>query len=386
MLPRARIAGRRVTMSEGESIQKVHSELQEGMALKKCRKCGCMQEALESLQTALTAPEVGASNDLLTNIGSWLTQMEPNKYSCLGCDYCYPAVAQNILFESYPDLAVDTSLSCSTSEDQTWPPVAGDYFVLCDSDGGSCSVAVSTLASVDLAKTLAERRPEEICIVGKTETENIGVEKVIRNTVTNPSLRTMILAGKESEKHFSGRTLYQVWKEGVDESMRVIGSPGRRPFLKNVTRKEVSAFREQVRMIDLIGCEDVQRIIGTAKDTATEFGTACECGSPKPVKVGNLVATVPTIRAREPSRIEMDKGGYFVILPQHEKRTITVEHYSYDNTLLRNIEGKTARELYLTIVNNGWATQLSHAAYLGKELEKAQLSIELGFKYVQDAA
>jgi tetrahydromethanopterin S-methyltransferase subunit A len=66
--------------------------------------------------------------------------------------------------------------------------------------------------------------------------------------------------------------------------------------------------------------------------------------------------------------------------------TILVEHYSYDNKLLRKIEGKNGRDIYFTIINNKWVTELSHAAYLGKELIKAELSIKKGFKFVQDGA
>ncbi len=38
------------------------------------------------------------------------------------------------------------------------------------------------------------------------------------------------------------------------------------------------------------------------------------------------------------------------------------------------------------MIENGWVTEFTHATYLGKELEKAELSIKLGFKYVQDGA
>ena len=82
----------------------------------------------------------------------------------------------------------------------------------------------------------------------------------------------------------------------------------------------------------------------------------------------------------------MDESGYFVVIPQPDSAIITLEHYSYDNKLLRVVEGKVARDIYWTTVENGWVTQLSHAAYLGKELAKAELSIELGFRYVQDGA
>jgi tetrahydromethanopterin S-methyltransferase subunit A len=65
---------------------------------------------------------------------------------------------------------------------------------------------------------------------------------------------------------------------------------------------------------------------------------------------------------------------------------LSVEHYAYDNTLLRHIEGANARALYLTIIQNGWVSELSHAAYLGKELAKAELALTQGLPYVQDGA
>ena len=82
----------------------------------------------------------------------------------------------------------------------------------------------------------------------------------------------------------------------------------------------------------------------------------------------------------------MDKAGYFVIVPLTDKGVVNVEHYAYDNSLLRVIEGATARAIYFTIINSGWVTELSHAAYLGKELAKAELSLQNGFKYIQDGA
>ncbi len=82
----------------------------------------------------------------------------------------------------------------------------------------------------------------------------------------------------------------------------------------------------------------------------------------------------------------MDKAGYFVILPRADVGVINVEHYSYDNVLLRAIEGTNARALYSTIIANGWVTELSHAAYLGKELAKAESSLIHGPKYIQDGA
>jgi tetrahydromethanopterin S-methyltransferase subunit A len=73
-------------------------------------------------------------------------------------------------------------------------------------------------------------------------------------------------------------------------------------------------------------------------------------------------------------------------LPSKKKSSILVEHYSYDNKLLRKLEGKSSRDIYLTIITNKWVSELGHAAYLGKELARAELSIKKGFKFVQDGA
>ena len=366
-----------------DAISEIQSALRGGMELAKCRKCGCMKETLERLQSPLSSLRTDASSGLLKDIELWQKQMEQIKYSCLGCEYCYPAVAMNILNQAYPEIA-DQSLACAFEvKEQSWPPVPGEYFAFCD--GPSCPVAVSTLASAELSENLANLRPKELCIVGKTETENIGIDKVIKNTITNPTIRFLLLAGRDPDGHQSGRTLLALWENGVDDAMKVIGSPGRHPVLRNVTREEVEAFRMQVKVVDAIGCEDMNRISEKLRELSQEPMPSCSCeectDEARPIH-----ATVSVIHAEEPSVIEMDKSGYFVIIPQTEKGLITVEHYSYDNRLLRRIEGKDARSVYITIIEKGWVTQLTHAAYLGKELAKAELSLKLGFRYVQDGA
>jgi len=61
-------------------------------------------------------------------------------------------------------------------------------------------------------------------------------------------------------------------------------------------------------------------------------------------------------------------------------------HYSYDNSLLHVIEGSSARGLYLKIIAENWVSEMSHAAYLGKELAKADLTLQLGIPFNQYAA
>jgi tetrahydromethanopterin S-methyltransferase subunit A len=278
------------------------------------------------------------------------------------------------------------TLACDFEvREDVWPALPGDYHQFCE--GEACPVAVSTLANVELAEQLAITRPPELCIVGKTETENIGIDKVVKNTITNPTIRYLVLAGSDPRGHYPGQTLLALWENGVDEKMRVMGSTGKRPILRNVSRAEAERFRQQVEVVDLIGCDDVDTIVAKLEELAqrplpSSTGSCAHC-SPE---LSAAAPPVPVITAKEPANIEMDRAGYFVIIPHAAEMTIIVEHYTYDNRLLRIIEGKSARDIYWTIIENEWVSQLSHAAYLGKELIRAELSLIHGSKYVQDGA
>lgn len=399
-------------MSEDPSLAQVGSELREGMTLAKCRQCGCMKDALLKLQTTL--PALGSQEALMlqAEVDQWLGDMQPIKYTCLGCDYCIAAAAGNLFAQVFPDASDGLVLSCGFEVKQgSWPVVPGEYFLL---DNGSSPAAVSTLGSLDLPEQLAALKPKGLAIVGKTETENIGLDKIIKNTIANPALRYLIVAGHDTEGHYPGQTLLALAANGVNDKLRVVGSQGKRPVLRNVTRQEIEAFRQQVRIVDMIGCEDAvaiaAKVVELTSNVADECSDAsCAChsrpavGLPIAIDVAPAVsacgcngsceegasvgsAGIPVIEAQVPTKIELDRAGYFVVILQRDRGVIVTEHYSYDDTLLRVVEGRDARSIYWTVIENGWVSQLSHAAYLGKELAKAELALKMGFKYVQDGA
>ncbi len=369
------------------------------MQLPKCQKCGCMADTLQFLAAA----PAGADAALGDWVTAWSAQMQPVKYACLGCDPCYPAVAQNLFVAAFPTIE-PPALSCDFQvTGANWPPVVGEYFVL----DAAAPVAVSTLASVELAEALAQRRPAGLALAGKTETENIGIDKIIKNCISNPALRHLLVCGRDSAGHQTGQTLLALARNGIDASGRVVGSPGKRPVLRNVTRAEVEQFRQQVAVVDLLGCEDVDDICariealapaassscgccggdtrGQAEPPAPAAETGCGCGDgcdsqPAAAEIAAVVAALPS------GEVALDRAGYFVIVPLAARQVINVEYYGYDNTLLAVVEGGAAREIYLTLIEQGWVTELSHAAYLGKELAKAELSLAHGFKYLQDGA
>lgn len=271
------------------------------------------------------------------------------------------------------------TFASTKSKKVAWPYVPGTYFV---TDPGA-PVAVCTLGSVNLAPQVAANPPAGLCITGKVETENIGIEKIIKNVISNPAIRFLLCVGDEPPKHLTGATMVALFENGIDENKRIPGSPGMRPVLPNTSVEEVDAFREQVEPVVMLGCTDVEQIHNKVLELASrtpetevkEFHPSSSLEERE--AVGRIEATGET-----PERIKLDKAGYFVV--NIENGTILVEHYSYKEELLRIIEGRDARSIYLTIVRNGWVSKLDHAAYIGKELTKAELSIQHGSAYLQD--
>ncbi|MGB8644976.1 MAG: hypothetical protein WCF84_07045 [Anaerolineae bacterium] len=233
-------------------VDTIRAEMEKGIALPKCQKCGCMHETLDKLALLLPEAKTEEAQMLRESIRAWDQQMQPVQYACLGCVYCYPAAAQNAFATTFPEAAETPALACDFRLGSGWPPVVGEYHIV-DPSG---HVAVSTLGSIALAQDLAAVKPSGLAIVGKTETENIGIDKIVKNMITNPGIQYLVLAGQETAGHQSGKTLLALAENGIDANGRVIGSPGKRPVLRNVTNEEVEAFRRQVQIVDLIGWEE----------------------------------------------------------------------------------------------------------------------------------
>jgi tetrahydromethanopterin S-methyltransferase subunit A len=68
-------------------------EIARGMALKKCRKCGCMKDALDQAEGAFASSEEPDIRSLLPRISDYQARMEPLAYDCIGCKKCWGADA-----------------------------------------------------------------------------------------------------------------------------------------------------------------------------------------------------------------------------------------------------------------------------------------------------
>ncbi len=141
-----------------------------------------------------------------------------------------------------------TSEQISARYEEPWPPIRGDY-VVGNPEG---SVAVVTLAS--------SLRAEGAVLIGQCKTENLGLEKIVANVISNSNIRFLLICGIESKGHLPGDTLIALHRNGIDEAGRIIGSKGAIPFIQNLPPEAIRRFQDQVSVIDKIGLVDERKI------------------------------------------------------------------------------------------------------------------------------
>jgi len=101
---------------------------------------------------------------------------------------------------------------------------------------------------------------DNVAIYGRLKTENIGIEKIIANVISNPHIRFLIICGKDIRGHCSGKSLVCLYKKGRNENHRIIDAPGAIPFIENLNDKAITRFQHQITLIDLIGITDQKRL------------------------------------------------------------------------------------------------------------------------------
>jgi len=79
-----------------------------------------------------------------------------------------------------------------------------------------------------------------------------------------------------------------------------------------------------------------------------------------------------------------DLKGYFLIRVDEKKKRIEAGFCTYKHVIVKMVYGSNAIEIYNTIIRKRLISLLEHAAYLGKELYKAELALKYGKKYRQE--
>lgn len=80
----------------------------------------------------------------------------------------------------------------------------------------------------------------------------------------------------------------------------------------------------------------------------------------------------------------LDPKGYFLIRTNPEKKEIEVAFCTMRNQICYKVTGKKPIEIYMTVLKHAVIDRADHAAYLGRELQKAYDALQAGISYVQD--
>ena len=268
------------------------------------------------------------------------------------------------------------------SDAVSWPVVDGRYVV----GDPAAPVAICALTSEELLAPLAAF--PGVAIVGEVRTANLGIERIVTNVTANAAIRFLLLCGKDSHLFHPGQTLSALIENGIDEAGQIIGAQGYHPVVRNVPRARIDAFRRQVELVDWTDENDADllraRIADLAARTPGPFQSdeADESASVAAASTRALFTPIRLGGTRTP--LTYDPKGFFVITAERAAKEIVVRHYLTDNTPAHEARGRNPESLFLALIREGLVSQLSHAAYLGAELAKAEASLRLGARYTQD--
>jgi tetrahydromethanopterin S-methyltransferase subunit A len=395
------------------AITQAHEELDRVRHIKKCTSCECLLDVLEAIRTDIADVDSAEAETARIDFQAWWEAGNAKWHRCPGCEPCLPIAPYNQLNAALAGAGMTAtaaegcaggSCACGASArasesttageggtagvddtSQTWPVVEGNYVV----GDPSVPVAICTLADDDLMRELTAAGVTAcVAITGTLATENLGVEHVLHNLVANPSIRTLVLCGRDSRGHRAGQALLALKQGGIDAQRRIVGALGARAVLKNVADAEIEAFRGRVTLVDEIGTQDVDRITRIT-------GLVAACLLPQSTPASTLPApavlpprrSVPKVveaRAQERREWMHDPEGFFVVLLDRGAGAIDCEHYTKDGVHDETIRGLHAADVANTAVRRGLLSRLDHAAYLGRELAKAESAFALNLPYTQD--
>jgi len=132
--------------------------------------------------------------------------------------------------------------------------------------GGEFTIGALTGCVAVVLLNIQYTPPESVAIYGRLKTENIGIEKIIANVISNPSLRFLVLCGDDIRGHRSGSSLIALHKNGIDQNHRIIDAPGAIPYIENLQEEAIRRFQAQLSVVDLIGENDAAEIDSVITD------------------------------------------------------------------------------------------------------------------------
>ena len=164
---------------------------------------------------------------------------------------------------------------------EPWPLITGEYHVGNPESPVAVCTSGSHLKFDELIKAGA-------ALAGPCKTENIGIEKMTANLVSNPEhqVSDSHRDGGQGAHHRPGCGAFL--KGGIDKEGKIVGATGAIPFIQNLNEESIERVRAQVEPVMMMDTEDIGAIAA---------------------KIKELVAKDPGALDVDPMRIELKKEG-----------------------------------------------------------------------------
>jgi len=210
---------------------------------------------------------------------------------------------------------------------EPWPLITGEY----EAGNPENPVAICTCGShIKGSELLAAGA----ALAGPCKTENIGIEKMVANLVSNPNIRYLIVTGMEVKGHITGQAVESFLTNGIDKEGRIIGAKGAIPFIQNLSEESILRVKQQVSPVMMMDTEDM----GAIK-----------------AKIAELVSKDPGALDVEPMRIEIKEGGA-------EEEETGPRPMAAEAVEIRD----RMRLMDAAVTNNGLLNKFQAGAYAGK--------------------
>lgn len=255
-----------------------------------------------------------------------------------------------------------------------WPFIAGRYRIF---DRSAPIVIVGARADA-IAEELAALETAGICMIA-TQCKSPGdAEKLVRNIAANLAIHNVLILSADTEETpvlaalqalLGGDVALPDSAEGIAKKLR-----------NALVDIDLGALSRQVRAVTLPATADIDKIVARVSELASDANRP-NTGFRTPKQDDDGVERVLAASNIDYEQ-QVDKAGNFYICVKGKK--LVVEHFSAKNELIRVIEGQSARDLCITLIRNGWVSRLDHAAWLGRELLRAELAMNTGDQFVPD--
>jgi tetrahydromethanopterin S-methyltransferase subunit A len=210
---------------------------------------------------------------------------------------------------------------------EPWPVITGEYEVGNPENPVVVCTSGSHIKAADLLAAGA-------ALVGPCKTENIGIEKMVANIISNPNIRFIIITGMEVKGHITGQAALSFTQNGIDKEGRIIGAKGAIPFIQNLTPESIERYKSQVEPVFMIDTEDAGAITS---------------------KIKELVSKDPGALDVEPMTIEIKEGG-------EEEEGAGIKPMAAEMVEVRG----RMRGINAAVTNSGLLNKLQAGIYAGK--------------------